>query len=81
MTVIVTPAIITILSAGGGVTGSVANDLALAAILSFLLLVLQKEAAGTGRARALHQAMNIGILPLGLVCLVIATVRIWQVYQ
>jgi hypothetical protein len=72
---------------GIGTPGSAAiastNDLALIAVLAFLVLVVQKEALG-GRPRRregdLGRGLNIGIIPLGLAFAVIVGVRVAQMF-
>jgi hypothetical protein len=59
------------------------NDLALIAVLTFLVLVIQKEAIGAraqGRERDLNRSLNIGIVPLGLAFAVIVGVRVGQMF-
>ena len=59
------------------------NDLALIAVLTFLVLVIQKEASGQrpeGRERDLNRGLNIGIVPLGLAFAVIVGVRVGQMF-
>ena len=67
------------LAAGGPAAST--NDLALISVLTFLALVLQKEAIGAGapdRSRDLHRGLNIGIIPLGLATVMIAALRLAQ---
>jgi hypothetical protein len=66
--------------ATGGPAAST-NDLALISVLTFLALVLQKEAIGAGapdRNRDLHRGLNIGIIPLGLATVMIVGLRLAQ---
>jgi hypothetical protein len=59
------------------------NDLALIAVLTFIALVIQKEATGAtpeGRQGDLARGLNIGIVPLGLAFAVIVGVRLAQMF-
>jgi hypothetical protein len=68
--------------AGGPVAST--NDLALIVVLTFLALVLWKEAIGAGasdRGRDLHRGLNIGIVPLGLATAAIVGLRLAQLFS
>jgi hypothetical protein len=76
----------TISASGLTATPTVAstNDLALIAVLTFLVLVIQKEAIGPraqGWERDLNRSLNIGIVPLGLTFAVIVGLRVGQMFS
>jgi hypothetical protein len=70
--------------AAAGVSLASTNDLALIAVLTFIALVIQKEATGAapeGRRGDLARGLNIGIVPLGLAFAVILGVRLAQMFS
>jgi hypothetical protein len=69
-------------AAAGGTATASTDDLALILVLTFVVLVVYKEAVGTGGQpwqRALGRGLMIGIVPLGLAFALIVGVRLVHV--
>ncbi|HEX2033948.1 MAG TPA: hypothetical protein VHS99_07170 [Chloroflexota bacterium] len=86
MTAILTSSTVATLSSARAATGG-ADDLGLVVILTFLLLVVQKEVVspagilfGSGGGVRLNRALNVGIVPLGLATLMITVIRVAQMF-